>query len=86
MQVIIAIRKLVLGQKPQFWEFQQSELSHLSQYTRDREEWLWKAKEENSLMLHLGGEQRKQSRDSETVRINMSFLRERIRAEGKRFA
>lgn len=46
MQVIIAIRKLLLGQKPQFWEFQQSELSHLSQYTRDREKWLWKAEEE----------------------------------------
>lgn len=46
MQVIIAIRKLVLGQKPQFWEFQQSERSHLSQYTNDREEWLWRAEEE----------------------------------------
>lgn len=45
-----------------------------------------KQRKKSSLMLHLGGEQRKQSRDSETVRINMSFHRERIRAEGKRFA
>ena len=46
MKVIIAIRKLALGQKPQFREFQQSELSHLSQYTNEREEGLWRAEEE----------------------------------------
>ena len=43
-------------------------------------------RKKSSLMLHLGGEQRKESRDPATVRINMSLHRERIRAEGKRYA